>query len=154
MQGQPLQLNGAGVRSRFFFDIYVGALYLQEVEHRAERILLEPAPVRVTMHILYAEVDAEKLVDGWTAGFEKNLDDLQMQALEARLQAFNGIFADAHRGDVLMFDFLPDGSTRVVINGVEKGVLQGMDFQRALMSVWLGEHPADPSLKKAMLGLD
>jgi len=89
------------------------------------------------------------------AGFEKNQDIRQMHALEARLQHFNSMFGDARKGDVLIFEFLPDGGgTRVVANDIEKGRVPGEDFQRALLAVWLGDHPADTSLKKGMLGLD
>jgi len=42
----------------------------------------------------------------------------------------------------------------VVANDIEKGRVPGEDFQRALLAVWLGDHPADTSLKKGMLGLD
>ncbi len=152
VDGNTLLLNGAGIRSKFFFDIYVGALYLPEKEQQAVHVLLFPAPARVSMTILYKEVDAEKLIHGWQRGFEKNQDAASMQALQERLDAFNAMFSDAHRGDVLSFDFLSDGSTRVTFNNVVKGRVQGVDFQRALLSVWLGENPADDDLKQAMLG--
>jgi hypothetical protein len=32
------------------------------------------------------------------------------------------------------------------------GNIQGADFYRALLQVWLGEEPADSDLKRAMLG--
>jgi len=152
--GQVLQLNGAGVRSKFFFDIYVGALYLPARQRHADDILRQPAPARVAMHILYAEVAAQRLVHGWQVGFEKNQDGAHMQGLQARLRAFNAMFGDAHRGDVLLFELAVDGSTRVLINGRERGRLPGVDFQRALLAVWLGDHPADAALKEAMLGLN
>jgi len=152
VDGNTLLLNGAGIRSKFFFDIYVGALYLPEKVQQAAHVLLFPAPTRVSMTILYKEVDAEKLIHGWQRGFEKNQDAASMQALQERLAAFNAMFGDAQRGDVLSFDFLTDGSTRVMVNNEQKGSVQGVDFQRALLSVWLGENPADNDLKQAMLG--
>ncbi|MDQ6986709.1 MAG: chalcone isomerase family protein [Mariprofundaceae bacterium] len=152
VDGNTLLLNGAGVRSKFFFDIYVGALYLPEKVQQAAHVLLFPAPARVSMTILYKEVAAEKLIHGWQRGFEKNQDDASMQALQDRLRAFNAMFGDAQRGDVLVFDFLSDGSTRVIINNKQKSEIPGVDFQRALLSVWLGENPADDDLKQALLG--
>jgi len=149
---QTLPLNGAGVRSKFFFDIYIGALYRVEPGKLVSHILQHPSPSAVVMHILHGEIEAEKLVHGWQEGFAKNQDDAAMQALQSRLDAFNAMFGDAHRGDVLRFDFLPDGSTRLMVNDAEKGRVQGEDFQRALLTVWLGDHPADASLKKALLG--
>ena len=38
------------------------------------------------------------------------------------------------------------------VRGDDKGTIAGEDFNRALLRIWLGEQPADASLKKAMLG--
>jgi len=149
--GQTLQLNGAGVRTKFFFDIYVGALYLSRPAHQAKQAITDAGPKHMSMYFLYGEVGRKKLVDGWVEGFEKNQSKEAMARLKPRLSQFNAMFGDARKGDVYMFDFLPDGSTTVTFNGQEKGHVQGDDFQQALLAVWLGKHPADKGLKKAML---
>jgi len=39
------------------------------------------------------------------------------------------------------------------LNGAKSlGLIEGDDFFRALLMVWIGEHPADTSLKKGLLG--
>jgi len=152
LQGKTLQLNGAGIRTKFFFDIYVGGLYLEQSTSSTKEILADTRNKRITMNILYGEVDKEKLTDGWEAGFEKNQPDARMQKLKDRLASFNALFVTSHRGDSIVFDLLSDGSTHVSFNGSEKGVIEGADFQQALLSVWLGKKPADSDLKKAMLG--
>jgi len=152
--GRTLHLNGAGVRTKFFFDIYVGALYLEHPLRRAEAVLDDAGARHVRMVFLYKEVGREKLTAGWRAGFEKNQSRRSMDALRDRLAAFNRMFGDARRGDVIDFDFLPDGETRVAVNGRERGRIEGRDFQRALLAVWLGRRPADDDLKRAMLGGD
>jgi len=149
--GQSLHLNGAGVRTKFFFDIYVGALYLAHSSHRAQQAIEEAGPKRVTMYFLYGEVGRKKLVDGWDEGFEKNQSKKAMNKLRTRLDQFNAMFGDTRKGDIYVFDFLPDGNTRVTLKGQEKGQIQGVDFQQALLAVWLGKHPADDDLKEAML---
>jgi len=152
MEGKTLQLNGAGIRSKFFFDIYVGGLYLEHPAASAKAILADAGTRRVTMNILYGEVDKEKLTDGWQEGFEKNQSRKRMKNLQDRLDQFNALFVTARRGDAIVFDFLSDGSTHVSFNGSEKGVIAGADFQQALLAVWLGKKPADSDLKEAMLG--
>jgi len=152
LQGKTLQLNGAGIRTKFFFDIYVGGLYLQQHASSAKAVLDDHGVKRVTMNFLYGKVDKEKLTDGWEEGFEKNQSHQQMQALAERLARFNALFTDVRRGDAVVFDFLADGSTHVSFNGKEKGVINGADFQQALLAVWLGKKPADSDLKDAMLG--
>jgi len=152
LQGKTLQLNGAGIRTKFFFDIYVGGLYLEQHVSSARAVFDDRGVKRVTMNFLYGKVDKEKLTDGWQEGFEKNQSHQQMQALGKRLGQFNALFTDARRGDAVVFDFLTDGTTHVSINGKEKGVISGADFQQALLAVWLGKKPADSDLKDAMLG--
>ncbi len=150
--GQALQLNGAGVRTKFFFDIYVGSLYLPQPAHTAEAALAMPGPKRVRMDFLYRKVPRDKIVQGWEEGFRRNQPPNQLARLRARLDAFNALFGDMKRGDTVVLDLIPGEGVRVVINGKLRGVIPGDDFARALLAVWLGPHPADADLKRAMLG--
>lgn len=149
--GKSLKLNGAGIRTKFFFDIYIGALYLPQAATSAEQALSAPGPKRMTMIFLYDEVSREKLVNGWIEGFEKNQSEEAMAKLKGRLDQFNAMFADGRKGDRFIFDFLQDGSTVVTLKGKRSGIIEGGDFQRALLEVWLGNKPADKDLKSAML---
>ena len=151
VDGQTLVLNGAGVRTKFFFDIYVGALYLPSRTRDAQQAIAGRGPKRVTMHFLYGEVGKKKLTDGWIKGFEKNQSKDAMARLQDRLAQFNAMFTDARKGDEFVFDFLANGDTRVTLKGETKGIIPGEDFARALLAVWLGRKPADKDLKKAML---
>lgn len=151
---QTLTLNGAGIRSKFFFSIYVGALYLPETKHKADEILSLNGPNRVSMHFLYDEVSKEKLVAGWTEGFEENNSTAEMQTLKQRLDNFNSLFKNTVKGDVIVLDYLPDTGTVVMHNNESQGTIPGADFNRALLKVWLGDEPADDDLKEAMLGED
>lgn len=150
--GQQLTLNGAGIRRKFFFKIYVGALYLKSPLSSAIQVLDDPNPKRIHMHFLYDEVSSKKLGDGWQEGFENNLAEAEMAALQSRLTKFNNLFIDMRKGGSIDIDFVPATGVSVTINGQNKGEITGKDFNRALLSVWLGEVPADSSLKEAMLG--
>lgn len=147
-----LQLNGMGYRTKFVFDIYVGGLYTESsVKSRDEAQALN-GPKRVVMHMVFDEVEREKITNGWNDGFEENNSDEQLEKLQARLKTFNSYFPDLKKNDVLLFDFIPATGTRVTINDEVKGIIEGADFYSALLDVWLGEEPADDDLKDAMLG--
>ena len=152
VSGKSLQLNGAGVRTKFFFDIYIGALFLPSKVTTYSEVLAMPGPKQVSMTFLYDEVAREKLTAAWDEGFENNLPASVLTALKDRLEQFNGLFVTAHKGDVFTFTFLENASTRVVFNGKEAGRIAGEDFQQALLLVWLGDNPADSDLKKGLLG--
>lgn len=149
-----LVLNGAGVREKFFLDIYIGALYLPARTPDASAILSDTGPASVLMHILYGEVSKQKITDGWSDGLEANLSDKEMQALRPRLEKFNSLFQTLHRGDELRIDYVPDTGTEVRINGEWRGVVEGNDFYRSLLRIWIGSSPVTKSLKQEMLGND
>ena len=149
-----ISLNGVGMRTKFFLDIYVGALYLGSEVKTTEEALSQKSPNRIFMHFLYDEVSAEKLVAGWNDGFEGNLSEEQLGGLADRIKTFNAMFDTVHAGDEVLLDYLPEQGTRVTIKGEVKGVIAGKDFNDALLNIWLGDEPADDDLKEAMLNLD
>jgi len=150
--GKVLVLNGAGIRKKFFFDIYVAGLYLENKSDKPLDIIRDTGEKQIFMHFLYDEVAKEKLVAGWTEGFEENHTEKQMSALKTRLEKFNSMFDTVRKGNTIRLDFGPGGELIVVINGQLKGKVEGMDFQRALLSIWLGENPVTDELKNALLG--
>ena len=147
-----LQLNGMGYRSKFIFNIYVGALYTESKVETRDAVQALKGPKRVVMHMVYGEVDREKITHGWNEGFEENNSGEQMAKLKTRLKTFDSYFPDLKENDVILLDYIPGKGTRVTINGKLKGVIEGADFYSALLDVWLGEEPADDDLKEAMLG--
>lgn len=151
---KPLLLNGAGIRYKFFFKVYIGALYLAQKQSGPKAILESDGPNRVLMHFIYDEVSQEKLVNAWQEGFENNTEKAKMEGLKDRLAKFNMFFTTVHAGDVVLLDYVPGKGTTVNVKGVEKGVIKGADFNRALLAVWLGEEPVTEDLKEAMLGFE
>jgi len=149
----PLHLNGAGVRKKFFFKIYVAALYLPAPARTPEAALAMAGPKRVVMHFLYHKVGRDKLTEGWEEGFAHNLDGATREAMKARLADFTRLFPDLGRGDTVDLDLVPGTGTEVRINGRLAGTIPGDDFYRALLRVWLGPKPADRDLKAALLGV-
>jgi len=148
-----LQLNGAGIRSKFFFKIYIAELYLEHPSTKAREILDTSGRKRMTMHMLYDEVGKEKLVDGWNEGFSGNLSPDQLKALDPEIQQFNELFIDVHEGEEIILDYTPGQGTAVSIAGELKGTVAGADFNRALLSIWLGKDPVGDDLRDALLGI-
>lgn len=147
-----LQLNGAGIRHKFFFKIYIAEFYLEQPASTSAEALDSPGRKRMTMHMLYDEVSREKLIDGWNDGFTGNLTKVQRKALAQRIAAFNGMFDDVHEGEEIILDYTPEGGTTVSIAGKDRGTIAGADFNRALLSIWLGPRPVDENLREALLG--
>lgn len=149
---ETLILNGAGIRSKFFIKVYVCALYLGSKQTEVNDALALPGSKRILMHFLYKEVSKEKLVSAWNDGFFDNSGAEIFNKLKPRLEKFNAMFDTVKRGDVIRLDYIPDQGTKVYIKGQLKGTIEGEDFHKALLLVWLGEFPPDYGLKDDLLG--
>jgi hypothetical protein len=152
--GTELVLNGAGVRTRVFFKVYVGALYLRKKAGSTDAVLGDAGAKRVAMHLL-RDLEAEQLFSALNDGLKKNHSPAELAKLEPQMKQLDGIFAAVKavkKGDVVLLDYLPGSGTRVTVRGEDRGTVPGEEFNRALLRIWLGESPADSALKKAMLG--
>jgi hypothetical protein len=154
MDGAELALNGAGIRKKFFFSIYLASLYLQQPTSDVAEVTDSSRPARIEMRILYSKIEREKFVQGWEEGFSANLGTDRLQAVQQRLNQFNAMFETLQEGDLISLDYVPGEGTHVTIKGVEKGVVPGGDFYQALLMVWLGDSPISQSLKQELLGKD
>lgn len=152
--GTELLLNGAGLRKRLLFRVYVGALYLQKKTGSANTAVNDAGAKRVMMHML-RDVPADQFADALEDGLKNNNPAEDLAKLEAQVKQLRAVFDAvklAKSGDVILIDYLPGNGTRVSINGAVKGTIAGEDFNRALLRVWLGDRPADSDLKKGLLG--
>jgi long-chain acyl-CoA synthetase len=150
--GQELQLNGAGIRTRLLFKVYVASLYLPRKSGEASAVLTQ-TPRRIQLNVL-RQLKADQLVDALVEGMQANnsADELaavkaQTDQLVATMKAFNAV----GEKDIVALDFV-GGDTRISLNGEARGVIAGERFNQALTRVWLGDKPVQADLKKALLG--
>ncbi len=147
-----LLLNGAGLREKFFIDVYVGSLYLQAKTPDVNAILSDDGPARVQLDIVYSKISKEKITQGWLDGLEDNLSSSEFDAIQSKIKAFNKLFTPLVEGDVIRIDYTPENGTELRINGEWRGDISGNDFFRDLLKIWLGPDPVSDSLKQGMLG--
>ncbi|MBK9160524.1 MAG: chalcone isomerase family protein [Nitrosomonadales bacterium] len=151
---RDLVLNGAGVRSKLIFDLYVAALYLGERKNSGDAVLADAGEKRIALHLL-RDISAETLSEAFNKAIISNHTPAELAALDASLKQFMAIFAamnEVKKGDVITLDYLPASGTRVGVNGTEKGLIVGAGFNVALLKVWLGVKPAQDDLKRKLLG--
>jgi long-chain acyl-CoA synthetase len=150
--GKDLVLNGAGVRTRLVFKVYVAALYLPAKAADLPAALAQ-SPRRVQLTML-RNVGADDLVKALVDGMNANNPPQDMAAVKPQTDQLVTVMksiGEAREGDVVTLDFV-DGETRVGHNGKGIGAIVGAPFNDALMKIWLGDKPVQDDLKKAMLG--
>jgi hypothetical protein len=149
--GTTLHLNGAGIRTKVFFDIYIAELYMENPSASAAEVIAAEGKKRMIMHFLYKEVTKDKLVDAWNEGFKGNTGSEDLAGLQERIDRFNALFEDVKKNDVIVLDFDPASGTTVTVKGGQKGVIPGKDFNDALLRIWIGDEPVTNSLKEQLL---
>lgn len=153
--GQPLILNGAGLRTKFFMKIYALGLYLPEKKTTPADILAAPGARRVHLHMLY-ELTSDEFGKAFMTGLNDNTTAAERARLVPQIKQFGEMFAafpGLKKGDVLTLDWIPGSGTQCTLNGKPVGgVLPDQAFYNALLRIWIGDKPVDSSLKPQLLG--
>jgi len=153
--GKELKLNGAGLRTRVIFKVYVMGLYLPEKKRTAAEVLAAEGPRRFTL-VLLRDISGADLGEAFMAGLNKNVDAAEKAKLSSQIARFGQMFGAIQtlkKGDVLTGDWLPASGTQLSLNGKPLAeALPELAFYNAILRIWLGDQPADTSLKPALLG--
>jgi hypothetical protein len=148
--GQTLVLNGMGLREKFFFDIYVGGLYLPAKTTDANTAISQDVPKRIVMKFVYSKVTAQQMIDTFRENFAKNPAAASLSAEIAKLEA--AMDSDILAGEQVTLDYVPGRGTSVIVKGATKVTIPGAAFMKALWTIYLGPSPAYGPLKDGMLG--
>jgi len=154
MDQQTLVLNGAGVRTRFVFDVYVGALYTEAKTQDANTIIAATTPRAMTLTLM-RDVDADSLLSAMKTGLRDNHDNAGLAALEPATQTLETIvrgIGNGKKGDRIVLALTADGVT-LSLNDKELGRIADPRMTPAMLRIWLGARPADKRLKQALLGI-
>ncbi len=148
-----LKLNGAGIRSMLWIDLYAGGLYLQKKSKDPLKILDADETMVIKLNIVSGFVTQKKMIKAVKDGFEKATFG-NTKPLQDRISKFIKFFNEPIvRNDIFDIAYIKDEGVKAFKNGKELGVIKGRDFKYALFKIWLGDEPASEDVKKGMLGL-
>ena len=151
IENKPMQLNGSGIRSKFFIDLYVGSLYLSNKTKNAKQAMDEKyAAIRlnITSGLITKKRMQEAIVEGFEHATHNNLKPIQ-----TNIDEFMSLFDSGVKdGDQFTFVFHKGTGVTAYKNMKKLADIKSEPFRHALMAVWLGHKPAQKRLKKHMLG--
>src|SRR5262249_25456586 len=141
VDGSSLVLNGLGLRQATMLkvNVYVAALYTAKPTSDPNAILGSSTPKQLVLHFV-RDVGSTDLKKAWEEGFEANAK-AQLPALKPRVETLKSLTGDMKKGERLTFTHKPGGGIQVDVGGAAKGTIEGDDFARAFLSIWLGSHP-------------
>lgn len=149
-----LVINGMGVRSKFG-KRYAMALYLPAKASDAKAVLATRGPKRIAINLI-KDVDGDTFANAVSKGIAGNSSDAELAALKDRIKQLADTvtaLGEIKAKSSIVFDWLPEKGTILVINGQQRGKeIPGEDFHNGLLRVWLGEDPVQNDLKQGLLG--
>jgi Chalcone isomerase-like len=149
--GQPLVLNGLGLRKKLFVKVYVGALYLPAPQKSAAGVLAGDTVRRMVLHFLYS-VSPAQMCDAWNEGLADNTPNASAE-VKAGFSALCADMESIPSGTELVLTYTPGKGTLVEIGSKMKGTIPGKATSDAMLNTWIGPHPAPgDDFKKAVLG--
>jgi hypothetical protein len=154
-EGSDLVLNGAGMRTRFRFEIYVIGLYLPQKRTDDEAVLAQPGAKRVRI-VMLRDVTAKQMTDGLVKVLVKNNSEALVASVKGGIDEFEAMLlalGKVPKGTVFDIDYSPRSGTRLAVDGIPKGRwIPDEAFYRAVLRIWIGDKPEQPNLKQALLG--
>ena len=153
--GKELKLNGAGMRTKVIIKVYAAGLYLTEKKATMAEIAAIDGPRRMTL-IMARDVSADSFGSAFMDGLKENTSAAERNGMATQVTKFGEMFAlvpGLKKGDVLHIDWLPGVGTTCELNGKKLGeTVPDVAFYNAILRIWMGDNPADRSLKPALLG--
>jgi hypothetical protein len=153
-QSKKLLLNGCGVRSKMWVEVYVQALYLTILSQDSKDILESDTEMAVRLQITSSMVTSKKLTKSLNKGMVKSVGEAminfqkQMDLLEKLLSS-----EETKEGDSFNLVYNPqDTSIWVFKNEKFEGKVPGFEFKKAFFGIWLSDNPVDEKLKNNLLG--
>lgn len=152
INGQKTVLNGGGLREKLgFLDLYVGALYLPSKSSDASKIILADQAMGIRIVIASKLVTRDRFIEALEEGFANStVGTYTSKDIEGFKQYLSDPF---EQNDEILLNYHPGDGVYLYKNGTQRGSFQGLAFKQALFAIWLGEQPAQESLKQEMLGL-
>ncbi len=153
VHGQELFLNGAGTRNKFFIDIYVGSLYVVSPTNDAASIVNSSTIKSMHLDIVSSWIHRKLLKSALRSELKSSSTEEEMEQLEDEIDIFLSAFSEEiEKGDKFIFNIIPGVGVEVYKNNKLIKFIQGDQFSKRLIRLWIGNTPVDKKLKIDILG--
>ncbi|BBM00650.1 chalcone isomerase family protein [Microbulbifer sp. GL-2] len=151
-QAAPL-LNGLALEKQFNKELYIAAIYSENLSSNSAGLLNSELPRRLEVRILADSLPARRFRNQWMEGIAINNRGDTLSSQAENMVTFANLFKGRLlRGDQLAIDFAADtGITTVFLNGITLGELNDPDFFNTLMRAWVGPVPPSTDFRDGLL---
>ncbi|MFM2092066.1 MAG: hypothetical protein RLZZ127_2555 [Planctomycetota bacterium] len=144
-----MTLVGAGEADWGWFDVHTAALYLPPGADPAAPLRSGPVRLILTYQRDFTAADFTKVT---LKTFGAGLPPAEVAAFRPRLDRWNALYGPRKNGEAWQLTWLPGTGIELSDGTTVRGVVEGDDFARAMLGIWLGDPPVDADLRKALTG--
>jgi len=151
MDGQSLKLVGAGLREKWFMNVYAMGAYSASGACDAGALVRAEEPKMLRIKML-RDVSGAKMAATIGEAFDEHMPKDASAALKASRAKFQGYFTDeCTKGTTIEFFYEPGQGTSYRHNGKNMGAIPGADFARVLWDIYFGGNSCCGGLKAGIL---
>ncbi|MDO9237613.1 MAG: chalcone isomerase family protein [Aquabacterium sp.] len=154
LSDRTLRLNGLGLRGVAWIRAFVAGLYLAAPSKDVAQVLAMPGPKRLRLKIML-DAPSHELTKSLVGRIQDHEPPALIERLGERLPRLGGMIdslGDLHPGDTIDLDFIPDIGVTLRYNDQVVGKpVAGDDLYRAVLKIFVGDHPVDRRLRDGLL---
>lgn len=148
---EKMLLNGAGVRNKYYIDMYVCGLYLKSRATNPHEVRNADEKMGIRLHIISGMVTNKRMQQAIREGFDKstnNKSTVFTKEIETLISAFS---EPIKKDDVFELHYSNTAGSMIFKNGLKKVQIKGLDFKKALFGIWLGDNPSHKELRDQLM---
>lgn len=154
--GKDLVLNGAGMRTKFIIKVYSAGLYLQSKASTVDAVMKSEGPRRIRL-VMMRDISSDDFGNAFMTGLNNNVSKEDRAKIVSQISKYGEMFGQLDaikKGDTLDTDWIPGAGTQCYLNGKKIGsLIPDQLFYNSVLRIWLGEKPADSTLKTKLLAV-
>lgn len=99
----------------------------------------------------YVPVGRERLIKMAEESLQSQYSEEQLKPFQEQILRFNQLYRDVERSDRYAMTYHPETGLTLEFNGVALGSVADPGFASAYLSIWLGDNPVSPSMKRKLI---
>lgn len=146
-------LNGAAIHSELGKEMFVGALYTDQLSSNPQELLTPGTNKRLEVRVLAKRLSTRRLNGIWIEGMAINNSPDTLTAQAENMVIFTSLLRGKRltQGDILSIRSIANEGTVFDLNGVELGRIDADNFGNLLLSSWVGSVPLSSDFRQDIL---
>ena len=136
-----LVLNGAGIRTKYFIELYSADLYVNEKRSNSYELLSMNEALCMRLKIISSKITTDIMINAIQKGFKKSTNS-NIESINNEINTFTTwLNQEIIEGGEFEFLYVPDEITYILKNNVSLVKIENKNFASALFGIWIGENP-------------